>query len=340
MDSPNQETADLEFVMGVAGGFWRSRALFSGVELGLFTMLATGPATLEEITGKLGLHARAAADFLDALTALGLLERRDGRYANAPAAARLLDQNGEGYVGGFLTFMGRALYPAWGRLTDLLKSGSLQEGFDSFGEFYRDLDRVRGFMNAMDSASAVVTAYLVERVDWSGHRDVVDLGGARGNLAGSLARAHGHLRTACFDMPPLRPLFDEHMAALGTADRTTFHGGDFLTDALPEADAYIFGHVLHDWDEESRVTLVTRAFEALRPGGELLVYDELIDDDRTGPAHSLLMSLNMKLVRSGAAEYTFADAKRWLGGAGYTGVTVERITATERLIRARKPAAA
>lgn len=339
MDSPNQETADLEFVMEVAGGFWRSRALFSGVELGLFTMLATGPATLDEITGKLGLHARAAADFLDALTALGLLEHRDGRYANAPAAARLLDQNGEAYVGGFLTFMARALYPAWGRLTDLLKSGSLQEGDDSFGEFYRDLDRVRGFMNAMDSASAVVTAYLVEQVDWSGHQDVVDLGGARGNLAGSLARAHAHLRTACFDMPPLRPLFDEHMATLGTTGRTKFHGGDFLTDALPEADAYIFGHVLHDWDEKHRAMLVTRAFETLRPGGELLVYDELIDDDRAGPAHSLLMSINMKLVRSGGAEYTFADAKHWLGDAGYTDVTVERITATERLIRARKPAA-
>jgi SAM-dependent methyltransferase len=213
----------------------------------------------------------------------------------------------------------------------------LVEGQDSFSDWYRDLDQVRGFMEAMDSACAPVTAALAESFDWSGVTTVADLGGARGNLVAQLARRHRHLTGVCFDLPAVQPLFDEHVTALGTADRVTFQGDDFRTDPLPEADVLIFGHILHDWDEETRARLVRRAFDAVRPGGALLIYDELLDDDRRGPARSLLMSLNMKLVRTGGSEYTAEQCRTWLHEAGFTEVTVRPLTATERLVVARKP---
>lgn len=336
MEKARPAETDLEFIMGVATGFWRARVLFSAVEFGLFTKLATGPRSGAELSEELGLDPRASQDFLDALVALGLVRRSDGRYENSEAADRLLNKKQDTYLGGFLTFMGRALYPAWGQLSELLRTGEIQEGFDSFGEFYRDRDRVRGFMAAMDSASAVVTDQLIQRFDWGRYSSVLDLGGARGNLVATIVKAHPHLTGACFDLPPVRPLFDEHMENLGMSDKVTFHGGDFRKDPLPSADVMVFGHVLHDWDEDSRRLLVRRAFEALNPGGTLLIYDEIIDDDRSGPTHSLLMSLNMKLVRSGAAEYTAAEAHAWLTAAGFAEVRVEELTATERLLVAQK----
>ncbi|MGW4826619.1 methyltransferase [Amycolatopsis japonica] len=336
MQSPNSATAELESVMEVASGFWRARALFSGVDLGLFTLLADGPASRAEIIEKLGLHERGADDFLDALTAVGMLRKENGAYLNSTAAGLYLDEKKSTYVGGFMKFMSYALYPAWGRLTDLLRTGGLQEGFDSFGEFYQNPDRVRGFMAAMDSASAVVTQELVDRFDWGGYSSFVDLGGARGNLAAHVVKAHPHLRGGVLDVPPLKAFFEEHVARHGVGDKVTFHAADFLTDPIPEADVLIYGHVLHDWDTDSRKTLVRRAFDALKPGGALVIYDELIDDDRSGPAHSLLMSLNMKLVRSGAAEYTAAECREWLTEAGFTDITVDSLTATERLVTAHK----
>ncbi|MBB6174248.1 8-O-methyltransferase [Nocardiopsis mwathae] len=332
-DDPDVE---LQYVMDIASGFWRARALFSGVELGLFTQLAKGPATETELSQVLGLHPSAARDFFDALVALGLLNRNDDRYENSPAAHRYLDKEKDSYVGGFFTFMSHALYPGWQRLTELLRSGSRQEGVDSFDDWYRDLDQVRGFMDAMDSVSAPVTLELIGRFDWGAYESFADLGGARGNLAGHLAKAHPHLRGTCLDVPALRPLFDEHMAKLGTSDRIGFQGADFRSDPLPEADVLIFGHVLHDWDEETRILLVKRAFDAIRPGGALLIYEELLDDDRRGPARSLLMSLNMRLVRSGGSEYTVGECRSWLKAAGFTGISVENLTATERLVVARK----
>jgi 8-O-methyltransferase len=329
--------AELQPVLELASGFWRARALFSGVELGLFTVLAQEPATEETIRTKLGLDPNATTDFLDALVALGLLHRDDDHYRNSPAAARHLDENAEAYVGGFFKFMAYSLYPAWSRLTGLLRTGARQEGQDSFSDWYRDLDQVRGFMEAMDSISASVTTALAERFDWSGVTTLADLGGARGNLAARLVRRHPHLRAVCLDLPPVKPLFDEHMAALGTAEKVTFQGGDFRTDPLPEADVLLFGHVLHDWDEETRVHLIRRAFDAVKPGGVVLIYDELLDDDRKGPTRSLLMSLNMKLVRAGGSEYTGEQCRTWLHSAGFTDISVQSLTATERLVVARKP---
>jgi 8-O-methyltransferase len=327
---------ELQSVMDLASGFWRARVLFSAIDLGLFTLLGSGAAVQENICAELGLHQDAAQDFLDALVALNLLHREEGRYENTPAASRYLVETGETYIGGFFKFMSYSLYPAWSRLTELLRTGMRQEGVDSFSDWYRDLDQVRGFMEAMDSVSAPVTQALTTRFDWSDVRTFVDLGGARGNLTGKLTLNHTHLRGICFDLPALEPLFDEHMGKLGVSDEVVFHGGDFRTDPIPEADVLIFGHVLHDWDLETRALLASRAFEAVKPGGALLIYEELLDDDRRGPARSLLMSLNMKLVRNGGSEYTAEESRSLLLEAGFTSVSVEPLTTTERLVVARK----
>lgn len=333
---PVDADAQLQTVLDLASGFWRARVLFGAVELDLFTQLAKGAATKEEIQDSVDLHPSVAPDFLDSLVSLGLLHREGDRYSNAAATDRYLDKAKDAYVGGILSFMSYALYPAWGRLTGLLRSGSPQAGEDDFGEWYKDLDQARGFMNAMDSASAPVREALVRRFDWSAYQTFTDLGGARGNLAGHLVKAHPHLQGITFDMPAIKPLFDERIAELGVTDKVTFQEGDFRTDPLPHTDVLIFGHVLHDWDVQTRVLLVKRAFDALRPGGALLIYEQLLDDDRLGPTRSLLMSLNMRLVRNGGSGYTAAESRIWLREAGFTEVSVEDLTATERLIVARK----
>ena len=69
-----------------------SKTLLSAVELGVFTALAGTSAELEPLRARLGLHPRSARDFLDALVALGMLKRQDGRYANTPATEAFLDR--------------------------------------------------------------------------------------------------------------------------------------------------------------------------------------------------------------------------------------------------------
>src|SRR6202011_4304227 len=95
-------------------GFWESKTLLSAVELGLFTELAKGSADRATLACRLGLHDRSARDFLDALVALKLLDREDGRYGNTPEADYFLDRAKPSYVGGLLEMANARLYESWG----------------------------------------------------------------------------------------------------------------------------------------------------------------------------------------------------------------------------------
>src|SRR6266853_2990691 len=91
-----------EHIMQVGLGFWGSKTLLSAVEMELFTELAKHPEDLAALQGRLGLHPRGARDFLDALVALGFLERNDGTYRNTPSTDHFLDKRKPSYVGGML----------------------------------------------------------------------------------------------------------------------------------------------------------------------------------------------------------------------------------------------
>ena len=113
-------------IFKVGFGFWASKTLLSAVELGLFTELAKGPADLASLSRRLGLHDRSARDFLDALVALKILDRKDGRYSNTADTDLFLDRAKPSYVGGLLEMANSRLYGSWGFLTEALKTGRNQ----------------------------------------------------------------------------------------------------------------------------------------------------------------------------------------------------------------------
>src|SRR5215470_16785955 len=97
-----QSSITADRIMQVGLGFWGSKTLLSAVELGLFTELARSPLDAETLTQRLELHPRGARDFFDALVALGMLKRHEGRYANTPETDQFLDRAKPSYVGGLL----------------------------------------------------------------------------------------------------------------------------------------------------------------------------------------------------------------------------------------------
>ncbi len=297
-----------------------SCALHSAFELGIFTHLANGPATLDSIVTGCALHPRLARDFLDSLVALGLLERDGDAYANAAGTEHHLVE-GEGiFVGGGVHRAATHNFAMWGQLTQALRDGQAKSkvaGKNAFAQTYQNLDLARRFMEHMDANNAFVADEIARVYDWSQFRSFIDLGGARGNVAAGLVLAQPHLTGGVFDLPGVRPLFDEHMERLGMAENVLFHVGDFFADAYPATDVLLLGHVLHDWGPEQRQQLIQRCFDALAPGGALMVYDQMIDADRRD-ARKLLQSLNVGLVREHGGEYTVADITAWATAAGFT----------------------
>src|SRR5438270_11978523 len=115
-----------EHILQIGLGIWASKTLLTAIELEVFTELAKHPLSLPELQGRLGLHARSARDFFDALVATGFLEREGDIYRNTPATDLYLDRRKPTYVGGMLEMCNRRLYPFWSHLTEALRTGRPQ----------------------------------------------------------------------------------------------------------------------------------------------------------------------------------------------------------------------
>ena len=193
-------------IMQVGLGFWASKTLLSAIEMDLFTELAHQPSDLVTLRERLGLHERSARDFLDALVALGFLERTDGTYANTPATDLFLDKGKPSYIGGILEMANHRLYGFWGTLTEGLRTGRLQNeakiGDAPFFEaIYADPARLRGFLGAMTGISHGANLLIAERFPWAERSSFCDVGTAQGDLAVQIALANPHLTGQGFDLP-------------------------------------------------------------------------------------------------------------------------------------------
>ncbi len=188
----------VEHILEVGMGFWASKTLLSAVELGVFTKLAEGPADLQTLTEALGMHSRSARDFLDALVALGFLERGGGTYRNTPSTDFFLDRQKPSYIGGILEMANLRLYPCWGSLTTALRTGQHQSESkgeqDAFATLYADPQRLTGFLKAMTGISKGANRAIAANFPWKDYK----VGRRSGHCAGRSGDAGGARQSASF----------------------------------------------------------------------------------------------------------------------------------------------
>jgi len=324
-------------------GFWGSKTLLSAIELGLFTELAPGPLSAAELTAQLKLHPRAARDFLDALVALGMLDREGDaenntvRYRNTAASNMFLDRSKPSYIGGLLEMANERLYPFWGSLTEGLQTGLPQNevktgGAGLFETIYGNPERLRLFLGAMTGLSMGASQAIAQKFPWKNYQTVVDVGGAQGGLLVQLGLAHPHLSGINFDLEVVGPVFEEYVAAHGLKNRLRFQTGDFFNEPLPAADVITMGHILHDWNLDEKRMLLGKAYDALPEGGALIVFEALIDDERRRNVFGLLMSLNMLIETPGGFDYTGKNCSEWMAEAGFSETRVEHLVGPDSMV--------
>jgi len=326
-----------EHIMQIGLGFWASKVLLSAVEMGLFTELAQHPENLEAVQGRLGLHPRAARDFLDSLVALGLLERNNGVYSNTPTTDLFLDKKKPSYIGGILEMANQRLYGHWSHLTEGLRTGQPQNevrggGQPLFETLYADPARLKVFLKAMTGISHGSALAIAAKFPFKNYKTVCDVGTAQGDTAAQIALAHPHLKVFGFDLPEVGPIFEEYSGQLGLNGRLTFAPGSFFENPLPSVDVIVMGHILHDWDLATKKALMRKAYDALPEGGAYIVYEAIIDDDRRKNAFGLMMSLNMLIETYGGFDYTGADCQGWMREIGFKETRVEHLVGPDSMV--------
>lgn len=326
-----------EKILQTGFAFWPSKVLLSAIEIGVFTELARGPEPREVLAGRLGLHPRSAADFLDTLVALGFLTRDGEVYGNTPETELFLDRKKPSYVGGILEMANHRLYPFWGHLTEGLRTGQPQNEVKSggpglFETLYADPARLKEFLAAMSGISHGANMTIARAFPWGQYKTFADIGTAQGDLASQVALANPHLTGIGFDLPEVAPIFEEYAAAVGVSGRVRFQPGDFFKDALPPVDVILMGHILHDWDLPTKQMLIQKAYAALPAGGALIVYEAIIDNDRSQNAFGLMMSLNMLIETPGGFDYTGADCEGWMRAAGFSSTRVQHLVGPDSMV--------
>ena len=328
---------ELDHIMQTGLAFWASKTLLSAVEMEVFTELAKHPEDLETLTGRLGLHPRSSRDFLDALVALGFLKRRDGKYSNTASTDFFLDKHKPSYVGGMLEMANHRLFHHWSNLTIALRTGQPQNelthgGPGLFATLYADPQRLKEFLSAMTGISRGANRAIASQFPWASYQTTADIGTAQGDLIVQVALANPHLSGMGFDLAEVAPIFEDYVEANGLSSRVGFRAGDFFRDPLPKADVIMMGHILHDWNLDEKRMLIGKAYEAVPEGGALIVYESIIDDDRSKNAFGLMMSLNMLIQTPGGFDYTGADCMGWMADAGFRQTRVEHLVGPDSMV--------
>lgn len=184
----------------------------------------------------------------------------------------------------------------------------------------------------MSGVSHGANLAIARKFPWKDYRTFADVGTAQGDLAVQIALANPHLTGVGADLAEVAPIFEEYVAANGVADRLKFAPLDFFKQDLPKADVITMGHILHDWDLPMKKMLIRKAHAALPPGGAFIVYEAIIDDDRSKNAFGLMMSLNMLIETPGGFDYTGADCCGWMQEAGFKSTRVEHLGGPESMV--------
>ena len=328
-------------------GFWPSRILLTAVKFQLFTKLAAQPSqSASDIKEALCLNCsdRYVYDWLDALTALGFLERtgllQAAQYSNSTETDFFLDKNKPSYVGGILELANRRLYNSWGKLDHALSTGKLQdqdmaEPGHSFEEVYKTPEKLKEFLDAMSGINMADFRAFAKSFDLSGYKTLIDAGGAGGQLSIAIARQHPSMLCTTFDLPIVGPVALQNVQRSGL-ENVRVASGDFFTDALPAADVIVMANVLHDWEEEKKLLLIKKAYDALPSNGAFVAIEHVIDDQRRKNAFGMMMSLNMLLQTGKGFDYTYSDFRLWANATGFVRTALIPLTEQSSAVVAYK----
>ena len=326
-----------ESIMQIGTGFWASKILLTAVKFQLFTKLAEKPgmpAAAVKTMLDLKCTDRNVYDFLDALTTFGFLSREGlletAVYSNSIDTDFFLDKKKPSYIGGILEMMNNRLYGFWGNLEEGLVTGLPQNeakhGGNLFSEVYADQDKLHEFVNAMSGIQMGNFMAFAQQFDFSRYKTLTDVGGAAGLLSLMVAKHQPHMSCTSFDLPPVEPIANNTIRHFNLSDRVKTAEGDFFESPIPPADVVLMGNILHDWDEETKLMLMKKAFDAIPEGGAFVAIEGIIDDERKKNAFGLMMSLNMLIETGKGFDYTFADFNTWAKKVGFKSTAILPLT--------------
>ena len=338
MSVSSVETA--EEVSNIAFGFMASKAMFAGLHLDVFTHLAAGPKTCENLSEIVGVPANRIVTLMNALNGVGLVELDGNLYANSLGAEAFLSRESKYDFGDYLRFqIDQQMYPFLGQLNEVLDGSLSSDAVDSYQHWMSNPEQAALYSNAQHSGSLGPGRTIARMVDLTGAKSLLDVAGGTGAMTIRLLEANPDLTSTIIDFPNVSEIGWRFITEANMTNRVRYIPSNALNVEWPsEQDAILMSYLFSGVPGEEVPRLVQYAFDSLVPGGKFLVHDFMVNDDRTGPVLAALWQLQHMAFTPDAHSITAGWLKAEMKKVGFIDIQdIQVIQGLTQLVHARKP---
>ncbi len=303
--------------------FQKSRIILSAFELDVFTMIGEAGHKAEDLADRLNLDKKAAERLLNALVALQLLEKNNGKFSNTAAGLKFLSKNSPDYMAGLMH--SNHLWDTWSHLTEVVKTGKAAHDTDIND---RSGEWLEAFIHAMHDRGKKQAPAQVAQIDLQGVGSVLDVGGGSGCFSMAFLDRKPGINATVFDLPNVIPISKAIVEREGYTGRISHYPGDYTTDKLPQGFDLIFlSAIIHSNSFETNRALVQKCYDALTPNGRIVTQDWIMNHDKTEPVQGAIFAINMLVGTDAGDCFSEDEIKSWYRDAGFTNVAKTNLEA-------------
>lgn len=311
-----------EQLMETMRGFQPACVIGAALELDVFGKLARADMTAAQAARAIKGTARGARALLNALAALGLLNKRGEVFSLTPFARKHLVPDSPAYLG-WGAMHAAHIMKSWTQIADCVRTGKPAPRPPADSEAGKI--RHKNFIMAMHNYASERSRIIAGSLNLKGVKTMLDVGGGPGTYAFAFADALPGARVTIFDTPPTCAIADANIRQRGLQDRIRTQPGDFIKDPIGDGyDLILMSSILHIYSPAENTRLLKKGFRALNPGGRLVVLEIEVDDTGTKPPGGALFSINMLVNTEGGSSYSPKEMKSWLTAAGFKTVKAAR----------------
>lgn len=335
----DQQPVTPERILQFTFAFGPPLILEAAIRNRVFDVLDSGPRTIPELAKQTGASERGLSAIAGALVALNLLSRdEEARYALTPESSAFLVSGKPTFQGGLMQHVSTRLLPAWMQLNDVVASGKPRRavndtslGEEFFASFVADLFPLNF------AAAKALAAHL--NLTAQHEPKVLDLAAGSGVWSIALAQSAPTAHVTAVDLDGVLRVTQQFANRSGVGERYTYVPGDILeADYGSGHTVAVLGHILHSEGPARSRRIVQRVFDALAPGGTLVIAEYLVNAEHTGPPHSAMFAVNMLVNTENGSTYSFEEIEGWLQEVGFRGASKLPVPAPSPLMLATKPA--
>ncbi|NMB83470.1 MAG: acetylserotonin O-methyltransferase [Ignavibacteria bacterium] len=300
-------------IRNIANSFQQSRIILTAIELEIFTVLDKHLMQSEDVAQKINCDPRAVNRLMNALVALGFLRKVHGKFYNTETSAKYLIKGKPEYMGNLDHT--NNLWDSWSTLTEAVRHGK------SVLDRPRKNDNREDFIAAMHYRAQREAKIISLMLDLNNVNKMLDIGGGSGAFTYEFMSVNPNMKGVIFDLPNIIPITKKYADQYQLGNRLNFIEGDYLVDQFGNGyDLILLSAIVHINSYEQNKELIKKCSDSLNAGGQIIIRDFIMNDDRTEPANAAMFSLNMLVGTEYGDTYTESEMKEWFINSGINQV--------------------